>query len=199
MANDGSGIFDTMSVWISGQTGTVVLVESISVYAEGNITTISSDSPVQMHTTILPENADVKSVTWSVAPSEMASITSAGLLTPLQNGTVTVTATATDGSGVSGSVNLTIDIQSGLNDEFADADNVINLYPNPVNHKLFINNARHVRNVEVFNITGSIVITAANQQNDNLNIDCSNLNRGIYFVKIITDNNEVMTFKIMKQ
>jgi len=197
MANDGSGIFDTMSVWISGQTGAVVLVNSITVNAEGNVTIISSNSPVQMHANVLPENADVKTVTWSVTPADRASVNAAGILTPLNNGTVTVTATATDGSGVSGSVELTIDIPSAINDNFKDKE--IKLLPNPVNNDLFIHYAESVRNIEIFNISGNVVIASTNNGNDIINIDCSNLSKGIYFVKLITENNEVKIFKILKQ
>jgi hypothetical protein len=197
MTNDGSGVYDTLSIWISGQTGSVVLVNSIAVSSEGDVTVITSNSPLQMRATVLPENADVKTVTWSVTPSSNASINESGVLTPLQNGNITVTATATDGSDVSGSLELTINLESGLNDEVSDYEPII--HPNPVINSLNISDAENINIVEILNVVGNRVIIVNNQRNNLINIDCSDLNKGIYFVRIIKDENQVKTYKIIKQ
>lgn len=63
---------------------------------------------MQMSALVYPSNATKRSVSWSVTPTELATITQEGLLTPLKNGVVTVKAAAMDGSGVSGSVQLII-------------------------------------------------------------------------------------------
>jgi len=57
---------------------------------------------------VLPNNATNKTVTWAVSNSSVATISNSGLLTPIENGTVTVSATAQDGSGVSGEKVITI-------------------------------------------------------------------------------------------
>lgn len=62
-----------------------------SVIVGGNITLTSS---------VLPTDASIKDVIWSVDDTSKASISTAGILTGIAAGTVNVTATASDGSGV---------------------------------------------------------------------------------------------------
>ena len=54
---------------------------------------------LQLSATATPEGAFCPAVTWAVSDDELAQITENGLLYPLGNGTVTVTATATFASG----------------------------------------------------------------------------------------------------
>ena len=49
---------------------------------------------------VMPEHTFNKEVWWSVSDESIATITEDGVLTPVKNGTVTITATAKDGSGV---------------------------------------------------------------------------------------------------
>jgi|WetSurMetagenome_2_1015567.scaffolds.fasta_scaffold03649_2 uncharacterized protein YjdB len=106
-ANDGSGVFGTMVITISNQ---IVPVKEISVSGENNETTISIDNgSLQLIATVLPENAIDKTVTWSLADGiGLAGISSTGLLTAIENGTVTARATAKDGSGVYGTLVIII-------------------------------------------------------------------------------------------
>ena len=67
-----------------------------------------SGTPKQLIATVLPTDANQKEVEWSVSDSEVAVITETGLLTGLKNGTVKVTATAKDGSGVKGDKTYTV-------------------------------------------------------------------------------------------
>jgi lysophospholipase L1-like esterase len=60
----------------------------------------------QMTVAILPEDATNKAVKWTVEPTNIASISEAGLLTAKGNGTVKVTATSVDGSGIFGSADI---------------------------------------------------------------------------------------------
>jgi hypothetical protein len=50
-------------------------------------------------------------VTWKVDNAAVASVNGSGLVTGLANGTVTVTATSTDGSGISGSIGITVSFE----------------------------------------------------------------------------------------
>lgn len=72
-----------------------------------------SGTPKQLTATVLPTDANQKEVEWSVSDSEIAVITETGLLTGLKNGTVKVTATAKDGSGVKGDKTYTVSGISG--------------------------------------------------------------------------------------
>jgi hypothetical protein len=93
-------------------------VTSITVTGEGGATTIDTDGgTLQMSAAVLPGDATDKTVTWSVTNGTgSATISSTGLLTAASNGTVTVKATANDGSGVEGTLEITISGQSGGSD-----------------------------------------------------------------------------------
>ncbi|MCP4439199.1 MAG: hypothetical protein GY810_09680 [Aureispira sp.] len=108
-AQDGSGIFGETTITLSNQ---IVSVTSITVQGQGGATTISTPGgTLQMEETVLPANATNKNVTWSVDNASIGSISPTGLLTAVSNGSVTVFATAQDGSGVSGSTVITISNQ----------------------------------------------------------------------------------------
>ena len=98
-------------------TNPTILVTSISVYGDGNATTITVDGDsLQMHADVLPANASNQTVTWSVINgTATATISDSGMLyatgTPAGNGTVWVKAQAVDGSGVADSVEITISNQ----------------------------------------------------------------------------------------
>jgi uncharacterized protein (TIGR02145 family) len=111
-ANDGSGVYGTLIITISGQ---IVKVTSITVTGEGGVNTIATLGGIlQLYAILLPDNANNKSVTWSVTNSTgQATINSTGLVTAVAYGTVTARATANDGSGIFGSLAITILEPSG--------------------------------------------------------------------------------------
>lgn len=87
----------------------VCWVTSIAVTGFGGATTVVDGATLQMLAAILPLNATVSTVTWSVVPGTgTATISAGGLLTATSVGTVTVIATADDASGVTGSLVITV-------------------------------------------------------------------------------------------
>ena len=109
-ASDGSGVYGERFITISGQTPPATPVTSITVTGAGGVSTITTNGgTLQMLAAIQPATATIQSVTWTATPGTgSATITTGGLLTAATNGTVTVTATANDGSGVSGSLTVTL-------------------------------------------------------------------------------------------
>lgn len=73
-----------------------------------NTTSITDGLAKQLTVSVLPNTAANKSVNWTVSDASIAAISDTGLLTPLKNGTVSVTATANDGSGISKQITITI-------------------------------------------------------------------------------------------
>lgn len=93
-------------------------VTSITVSSVNGLASISTKSgTLQMVAVVAPEDAADKSVTWSVTNGTgSAAISAAGLLTAVSDGTVTVKATANDGSKVvSNLYTVTITGQSDSN------------------------------------------------------------------------------------
>ena len=86
-----------------------VSISAISISGEGGATTITTkDGTLQMIATISPSNASNKAVTWSVNDASIATIDDNGKLTAKADGTVVVTATAKDKSGVTGTFDVTV-------------------------------------------------------------------------------------------
>ena len=87
-------------------TNYTIPVSSISV---NGYETVRTGTDYYFYATVLPTLAK-QQVTWSVNNSSVATIDSnSGLLTPISAGTVTVTAHATDGSGVTGSAVVNVE------------------------------------------------------------------------------------------
>ncbi|MGJ8743555.1 CBM96 family carbohydrate-binding protein [Polaribacter sp.] len=104
-ATDNSGISGVVSI----QVVTHPLVQSIDVYGLNGVNAIQLGTTFPMKVSVLPADADDASVTWSVIDGTgSASITTEGYLTGNALGTVTVKATAVDGSAVYGQLEMTV-------------------------------------------------------------------------------------------
>ena len=85
------------------------LVSSIDVIGAGNATTVVNGQTLQMSASILPVDATDQTIAWSrINGTGTATINSSGLLSATGVGTVTVRATAQDGSGIYGEVQITV-------------------------------------------------------------------------------------------
>ncbi len=67
----------------------------------------------------------------------------------------------------------------------------LNIYPNPVNNRLFITANEKIESISIYTITGVMVYNAQCTMN-NTQLDVANLNSGIYFIKINTNNGEIV-------
>lgn len=72
------------------------------------------DSATQFTATVSPDNATEKSVIWSVDDTSIASISDDGILTPIKSGTVKITATAKDGSGIYGEKSVNVKVYAEI-------------------------------------------------------------------------------------
>ena len=100
-----------MAGWDGGTVS--VPVTGITVTGAGGATTIATDKgTLQLSAAITPDNATNKTITWSLTnETGQGTINSTGLVTAAANGTVTARATANDGSGVYGTLLLTLSNQ----------------------------------------------------------------------------------------
>jgi uncharacterized protein YjdB len=118
-ANDGSGVYGTLAITISNQ---IIPVTSITVTGDGGATAITTENgTLQLNAEVLPANATNKTLTWSISSGGEASISSAGLVTAHNTGTVMARATANDGSGIFGTLIITIAYEKSQ----------VKVYPNP--------------------------------------------------------------------
>ena len=80
-------------------------------------------------------------------------------------------------------------------DGIAELASSLNVYPNPVNDKLYIETEMNIEEVVVYDVFGRQQTTDNGQQSY---IDVANLNSGVYFVKVVTENGEVVKRFIKK-
>ncbi len=113
-ATDGSGITGSLELTITGQTPEIVLVSDIIVTGEDLRTSISEPGgTLQLYATVMPEDATNKAIIWSLQNgSGYAAIDPSGLLSAIADGTATAMAAATDGSGTTGVLDITITNQN---------------------------------------------------------------------------------------
>ncbi|TXE11990.1 T9SS type A sorting domain-containing protein [Seonamhaeicola algicola] len=84
---------------------------------------------------------------------------------------------------------ITFTLQSVLNTS-KNAFTNIKIYPNPANDKLFINNLKNISNLEIYSLLGKLHKKLHIEKgSENLEIDISNLNTGIYLLKLNSINN----------
>ena len=84
---------------------------------------ITEGAGVQLTATVLPANADNKELTWVSSDTSVATVTAGGYVEGLAPGTARITATANDGSGVSGYADVTC-IGSSVEMIFAGAETI---------------------------------------------------------------------------
>ena len=101
-AKDGSEKTGSIEIEVKA---TNVPVTSVSVSGSNKMYVGNTQ---QLYVTVLPTEAQNKTVTWAAEPTSVATIDRNGLVTAVAPGTVTITATANDGSNVSGSFTITV-------------------------------------------------------------------------------------------
>ena len=73
-----------------------------------------------------------------------------------------------------------------------------NVYPNPVNDRLYIETEAEVKEVVVYDVYGRHQVTETPSHQGNMTVDVRNLSNGVYFVKVVTENGEVVKRFIKK-
>ena len=194
-ANDGSGIYGEKEISISNQNIPVI---EITVTAEDDVAEITTnEGTLQFSAEVLPTDATDKSVNWSIIESTgTATINSSGLVTATGNGAVTVKATANDGSEIYGEMTISISNQStGINDLNSAK---LNVYPNPATDFLYLEFVQTDNFIlEVIDMTGKVVISDKVYEKKE-RIDISELNDGLYFIKV-TNQSESFVSRFIKK
>ncbi len=81
------------------------------------------------------------------------------------------------------------DIFTGINN--SSTNNAVSMYPNPADNLLNIRSAQSINNIKIVSVIGQEV-KSVNPAANQITLDISNLESGIYFVTISTDNGSVI-------
>ena len=86
-------------------------VTSIS-FSTTSYTITSVNQTPSFRATISPSNAANKSVKWTSSDENVAKVSTIGVIKPVKNGTCKIIATTTDGTNLSASIDITVDIKA---------------------------------------------------------------------------------------
>ncbi|MEN8156891.1 MAG: Ig-like domain-containing protein [Bacteroidota bacterium] len=158
------------------------LVTSIKVTGEENATTVNMQDTLQMNALVMPEDATVSEVSWSVvSETGEATVNEKGLLTGVEAGTVIVMAFAQDESGIFGALQVEVMDNTGTESHVLK---LLKAYPNPAERELNVVLARTSENhiVTIYNSVGNRMDQAVvNGQGHRF--DISSYPAGLYFVR----------------
>ena len=152
--------------------------------------TLEEGKTQQLTASIAPDNASNKTVSWSSNNTNIATVSSTGLVTAKTAGTVTITVKTNDGSGVSGTCNVTVNptlptieevLKKGKYVTYVDGKgttrNCVVLYDNSSSCGIEIITMESIEDVELGNGTGrrqdnndTYFNTALNSYNNMINI-----------------------------
>ena len=145
-------------------------------FGTDTIFTVTNDLPVTLN-----PNATGTTYQWSDGSSNATAIAP-------DFGTYSVTVTNQYGCAGEGSVVVTYKI--GV-DEISLSDQ-ISLYPNPLQNKLYISlDDLRVEEIRIYSSIGSFISQITNIEST-VEVNTQNLSEGIYFVKILTKENELI-------
>jgi hypothetical protein len=169
---------------------TVTITQKTPVFditISGNAAITTDGGTIQLSADVLPVDADNRNILWTVSTG--ATIDETGLLTAVQNGTVTVKAIAEDGSGVYREYVVTISGQiTSINHPQQEAGSKVMVYPNPVSSVLYIDIEGDVgQEIEykLINIKGDAVISQSMMNTGSTGeVNVDHLDNGIYFLVI---------------
>jgi hypothetical protein len=84
----------------------------------------------------------------------------------------------------------TVSLGGGTSTQEED-ENAIFLFPNPTNEHINFESEKIIRNLEVLNYTGKVMMNLNNLNSKKGDIDLSKLSSGIYILKLRTDDGDI--------
>jgi|SRR5690554_2951592 len=193
---------DSLLITISNQTTPPEPITSVEVTTQGDIpaTITTNNGTLQLMATILPSTAN-QDVYWSITPgSGAADITSTGLVSAQEDGTVWAKAISVQDANQLDSLQILITNQDGIGIKDITFKNSVNVFPVPFSDVLnvsFSNNGYKGAKIIVHNVSGELVYNnlILNQESRH---NLYNLASGNYFVTIISPNGQKVSFEVIK-
>ena len=120
-AADGSGVTATCKVTVTRPVSSIELNKTDLPLFAGDSGTLTA--------TVKPENAGKKDLTWTSSDDKIATVDQTGKVTAVAPGTATITAAATDGSGVTATCKVTVTAKTYVLSCNVSAINFGNVFP----------------------------------------------------------------------
>ena len=133
---------------------------------------------------VIPSNATFPDFIWSVEPESLATIDQSGTVTALAEGTVTVKATAWDGTGLKGT--LDIDIQIDHTSVNPSSSVLLNIFPNPsIDGSVHITGLCNIDLLKITDISGKQLATFKCRGKSSLEVNLDQQS-GLYIFEFIS-------------
>jgi uncharacterized protein YjdB len=168
---------------VTGVPKAAIKVTGIKVKGAGGLNSVPAvGGTLQMAITVTPSTATDKTVNWAVSDTTIASINKTGLVTAKKAGLVTVTATANDGSGIFGQIQITVGTTST---PIFPKSSSLKIYPNPANNgtvNLEYDNSTDLTSYSLVDLLGKEELSGTFI--NRTTIDLKNCEKGIYLIKV---------------
>lgn len=92
---------------------------------------------------------------------------------------------------LSGINKITFDLVTEAVESITHNNTSLHLYPNPTENHLFIETEHEIEEIVIYDVYGR-KCQQANETTSQQVLDVTDLNTGIYFIKVVTDNNEII-------
>ena len=119
-ATDESGVAASCDITVRRFVSSISLYPSFIGGTEGE--------HIQIDATVLPEDATYRVIRWSSSDESIAKVNKSGLISLLKKGTAVITASATDGSGVSAECAVVVTEYAGIKDILTDKDTYVKIF-----------------------------------------------------------------------
>ncbi len=187
--NEGTAIITAITnegEYMAECTVTVVIPVSSVLVEKKNLTFSIGDSE-QLIATVIPEEATNNQVSWSSSNTDIATVSSEGVVSAVGKGIVVITATTNDGN-----YRATCNVTVGQTTSVTDINKQpVQIFPNPVktgnNYFVHIDDPRSAM-VEVYDTKGTLISKTVKSNPNPATMTAPN-NSGIYFVRITIKNN----------
>ena len=180
----------------------VIFAEDIIVHSTEEPTLSPEQTSIHLTADIYPLNATFRAVNWTiVSGNDIATVNQNGILTAKgdKNGSITVRASAIDGSNVYKEITVTTDGLTSIN-ELEKEDNTL-IYPSPVTDMLYIKNMPegngNKNKIYIVSLNGQLLYMEETASSE-ANISCSSYSTGIYLLKIVSED-KVTTRRFIKK
>ncbi|MEI6697176.1 MAG: Ig-like domain-containing protein [Bacteroidota bacterium] len=187
------------TIWLaSSSITTPINVSSVSVNPP-TLTFTVGGAASQLTATILPSNASNQNKTWTSDNTNIATVSSSGLVTPISTGNCHITVNTLDGNHTATS---TVTVNTAMRIQTISENEKFKIYPNPSTGKVFIETNRSFTSeykIKIINILGkeeNILFTKLT--NSLISCDFSLLSKGIYFICLTDEKGMITTKKISK-
>jgi hypothetical protein len=178
----------------AGCVGTNTATANISVNPSPTVNAVSNSSVLCSGESATLTASGAVTYTWNTASSNTSIVVS-----PTATTIYTVTGVNANGCENTATITQSVSTCAGIN-ESADRSSFVQIYPNPASNVLNVKLSGfdlHNTSVKLTNVLGQDMVNTT-ATNDQIELNLSNLPNGLYFVRVLVNNKEVVSHKLIK-